>query len=58
MNTADLFLSLHLRHKDLISAIYDKLAGVRHAPLNKIKTAREQDLNLSASDNSFIQSLL
>lgn len=39
-------LLMHLSCKHLISMIYDEPAGGRFAPLDKIKTACEQDLNL------------
>ncbi|KAL0149606.1 hypothetical protein M9458_055133 [Cirrhinus mrigala] len=48
--TADMFLSFHPSHKGLISVIYDKLMGIKQAPMDKIKTAWEQDLNFQLSN--------
>lgn len=48
-NTADAFLCLRLSHKGLIST--DKLVGMRGVPLDKIKTALGQGLNLSLSED-------
>ncbi len=52
-NIADSLLCLHPSHKGLISVIYSKLLGVRQAPLIKIKTAWEQDLNLSIPEDTW-----
>ncbi len=52
-NIADSLLCLHPSHKGLISVIYSKLLGVRQAPLIKIKTVWEQDLNLSVPEDTW-----
>lgn len=51
VNIVDALLSLQPSHKGLISIIYNKLLGIRQAPLNNIKVAWEQDLNLTLSDD-------
>ncbi|XP_059830496.1 uncharacterized protein LOC132396708 [Hypanus sabinus] len=51
-NATDLFLSMNPLGKGLISIIRDKLAALRWAPMDKIKMAWEQDLNISLSEES------
>ena len=49
--TANVLLGLHPSFKGLISVIYDKLTGIKQAPLHKIKTAWEWDLNFQLSND-------
>ena len=51
MNIVDEVFDLHPTRKGLISIIYNKLTGIRHVPLDKIKSAWEQDLNLVLSED-------
>lgn len=48
---ADMLLDLHPSRKGLISVIYNELMGIKQTPLDKIKTAWEQDLNFQLSND-------
>ena len=50
VNIADALLNLQPSCRGLISIIYNKLLDMRRAPHDNIKTAWEQDLNLSLSE--------
>lgn len=53
MEIVDALLKLHPSRKGLISIIYDKLSAIKQVPLNKIKSAWEQDLNLSIDNDTW-----
>ena len=50
MNIGDALLNLQPSHRGLISFICNKRQGIRQAPLDNIKIAWDQDLNLSLSE--------